>query len=80
MWIKTNQVKSENPGSVPHPGNSAQTNACISIKLGQTDLQATYPINPMITTQWRQALGHSGHSGPWATVDDLRYPSPAGDP
>lgn len=70
-------MEPQNPGSIPRLGNSVKTSSCISIKLGQTDLQATYPINPMTTALWRQALGHSG---PRATVDGLRYPSPFGDP
>lgn len=73
-WKK---VESQNPRSIPHPGNSTETSSNITIKLGQTDLKAAYPINPVTTALWRQAFSHSG---PWATVDDLRYTSPSGDP
>lgn len=81
-WIKT--------VSVPKILKLANTLATVqrrapvlALTPGQSDLQATYPINPMTTTP-KTSQRHGAER--WATpalganADDPRYPSPTGDP
>lgn len=69
----------QNPGSIPHLGNTAKTNSRISIRTGPNDLQAAFVLTqwPRHPNLWLRALGYSG---PGATADDPRYPSSTGEP